>query len=53
LGVSEDAFVNRILEQLPPAPSNYERIVEFNEAGGLPEGELTELEAGANRCAAS
>ena len=53
LGASEDAFVNRILEQLPPAPSNYHRIVKLNEAGGLPEEELTELTRGANRCAAS
>jgi len=53
LGASEDTFVNRILEQLPPAPSNHNRIVKLNEAGGLPEEELTELEAGANRCAAS
>ncbi len=53
LGPSEDAFVNRILEQLPPAPSNHHRIVKLNEAGGLPEEELTVLEAGANRCAAN
>lgn len=53
LGVSEDDFVERILEHLPPAPSNHHRIVSLNEAGGLPEEELTELEAGANRCAAS
>ena len=53
LGASEDAFVNRILEQLQPAPSNHHRIVKLNEAGGLPEEELTEVEAGANRCAAS
>jgi glyoxylase-like metal-dependent hydrolase (beta-lactamase superfamily II) len=53
LGASEDTFVNRILEQLPPAPSNHHRIVKLNEAGGLTEEELTELEAGANRCAAS
>ena len=51
LGASEDAFVERILEQLPPAPSNHHRIVKLNEEGGLPEEELTELEAGANRCA--
>jgi glyoxylase-like metal-dependent hydrolase (beta-lactamase superfamily II)/rhodanese-related sulfurtransferase len=51
LGASEDDFVERILEHLPPAPSNHHRIVKLNEAGGLPEEELTELEAGANRCA--
>ncbi len=53
LGASEGDFVERILEQLPPAPSNHHRIVKLNETGGLPEEELTELEAGANRCAAS
>jgi rhodanese-related sulfurtransferase len=52
LGASEDDFVERILEHLPPAPSSH-RIVELNETGGLPEEELIELEAGANRCAAS
>jgi glyoxylase-like metal-dependent hydrolase (beta-lactamase superfamily II)/rhodanese-related sulfurtransferase len=51
LGASEDVFVKRILEHLPPTPSNHHRIVKLNEAGGLPEEELTELEAGANRCA--
>jgi glyoxylase-like metal-dependent hydrolase (beta-lactamase superfamily II)/rhodanese-related sulfurtransferase len=51
LGASEDDFVERILEHLPPTPSNHHRIVKLNEAGGLPEEELTELEAGANRCA--
>jgi hypothetical protein len=34
-----------------PPPENYERIVELNRAGELPEGDATELEAGANRCA--
>ena len=53
LGASEDDFVERILEQLPLAPFNHHRIVKLNEAGGLPEEKLTELEAGANRCAAS
>jgi glyoxylase-like metal-dependent hydrolase (beta-lactamase superfamily II) len=51
-GASEDDFVESILEHLPPAPTNHHRIVRLNEAGGLPEEELTELEAGANRCAA-
>ncbi len=51
LDACEDDFVERILEHLPPAPSNHNRIVKLNEAGGLPEEELTELEAGANRCA--
>ena len=35
-----------------PTPENQERIVELNRSGELPEGDPTELEAGANRCAA-
>jgi glyoxylase-like metal-dependent hydrolase (beta-lactamase superfamily II)/rhodanese-related sulfurtransferase len=50
---SEDAFVERILKRIPPTPPNYTRIVELNEAGVLPEGDPTDLEAGANRCAVS
>ena len=50
---SENIFVERILTRIPSTPPNYERIVEFNERGELPDGDLTELEAGANRCAVS
>jgi hypothetical protein len=50
---SEDDFVAAILNRIPPAPPNYVRIVELNEAGTLPEGDPTDLEAGANRCAVS
>jgi hypothetical protein len=49
--VSERAFVDRLVSRLPPAPPNYTRIVELNEQGELPEGDPTDLEAGANRCA--
>lgn len=48
---SPDVFVESILARIPPTPPNYERIIEFNEAGILPEADLTEFEAGANRCA--
>jgi glyoxylase-like metal-dependent hydrolase (beta-lactamase superfamily II)/rhodanese-related sulfurtransferase len=48
----EDAFVEGIAGRLSPTPSNFERIVELNRAGVSPEGDPTELEAGANRCAA-
>jgi glyoxylase-like metal-dependent hydrolase (beta-lactamase superfamily II)/rhodanese-related sulfurtransferase len=48
---SEEAFVERIAGSAPPPPKNHERIVELNRAGELPEGNPTELEAGANRCA--
>lgn len=44
-------FVAWTLEHLPPAPPNHHRIVELNEAGRLPDGDVTDLEAGANRCA--
>jgi hypothetical protein len=50
---SEDDFVAAILNRIPPTPPNYVRIVELNEAGTLPEGDPTDLEAGANRCAVS
>jgi glyoxylase-like metal-dependent hydrolase (beta-lactamase superfamily II) len=48
---SEDRFVERILQRIPPTPPNYTRIVEMNETGVLPESDPTDLEAGANRCA--
>ena len=48
----EDAFVEQIAGHVTPTPSNFERIVQLNRAGESPEGDPTELEAGANRCAA-
>jgi glyoxylase-like metal-dependent hydrolase (beta-lactamase superfamily II) len=48
----EDAFVEQIADHGTPTPSNFERIVELNRAGESPDGDPTELEAGANRCAA-
>lgn len=50
---SEEGFVERILTRIPPTPPNYTRIVKLNEAGAMPEGDPTDLEAGANRCAVS
>ncbi len=50
---SEEAFIEHILKRIPPTPPNYTRIVELNESGVLPEGDPTDLEAGANRCAVS
>jgi glyoxylase-like metal-dependent hydrolase (beta-lactamase superfamily II) len=47
----EDAFVEEIAGRLWPTPSNFGRIVELNRAGLSAEGDPTELEAGANRCA--
>jgi glyoxylase-like metal-dependent hydrolase (beta-lactamase superfamily II) len=48
---SEACFVERLLARIPPTPPNFWRIVELNEAGELPSGDPTDLEAGANRCA--
>jgi glyoxylase-like metal-dependent hydrolase (beta-lactamase superfamily II) len=50
---SEQDFLATILDRIPPTPPNYLRIVELNEAGTMPEGDASELEAGANRCAVS
>lgn len=48
-----DAFVRGVLERIPPTPANHEEIVGFNRRGAWPvEGEVIDLEAGANRCAA-
>jgi glyoxylase-like metal-dependent hydrolase (beta-lactamase superfamily II) len=48
----EDAFVAEIAGRVAPTPSNFERIIELNRAGVSSEGDPTELEGGANRCAA-
>lgn len=50
---TETAFVERVLARIPATPPNYERIVDLNERGEFPEGDPTDLEAGANRCAVS
>ena len=51
--LSEKSFKERIVARIPPTPPNYTRITELNEAGESPEVDITELEAGANRCAVS
>ncbi len=53
LHATQTVFVETLLQRLPPTPPNYERIVRLNEAGLVPEDNVTELEAGANRCAIS
>ena len=45
------AFADHLLRRIPPTPPNHGTIVGFNEAGELPPGDPTDLEAGANRCA--
>jgi glyoxylase-like metal-dependent hydrolase (beta-lactamase superfamily II) len=51
LGLGEVAFLETILARIPPTPPNHAQIVALNEAGTMPEGDPTDLEAGANRCA--
>jgi hypothetical protein len=46
-------FVTWILGRIPPTPPNHHQIVQLNEQGLWPEGDATDLEAGANRCAVS
>ena len=50
---TREAFIEQIMMRLPPTPPNYRRVVTFNEMGLLPESGVTDLEAGANRCAIS
>lgn len=51
LSVPEAAFVESLLARIPPTPPNHHRIVALNESGAIFEGDPTELEVGANRCA--
>jgi glyoxylase-like metal-dependent hydrolase (beta-lactamase superfamily II)/rhodanese-related sulfurtransferase len=48
-----EAFLQQIMMRIPPTPPNYRQVVKFNEMGLLPESGVTDLEAGANRCAIS
>lgn len=47
----ETSFVETILSRIPPTPPNHQTIVAANEAGVFPDSDVTDLEAGANRCA--
>jgi glyoxylase-like metal-dependent hydrolase (beta-lactamase superfamily II) len=53
LRLAEPEFVETILSRLPPTPPNHGTIVALNKSGKLPVGDVTDLEAGANRCAVS
>jgi glyoxylase-like metal-dependent hydrolase (beta-lactamase superfamily II)/rhodanese-related sulfurtransferase len=53
LAMGEETFLETILARIPPTPPNHAQIVALNEAGAMPEGDPTDLEAGANRCAVS
>ena len=48
---SESSFVTRVTSNVPETPPNFTRIVALNEAGEFPTDDVTDLEAGANRCA--
>ena len=49
----EERFVETLLARVGATPGNYLQIVGLNEMGTLPSADMTELEAGANRCAVS
>jgi glyoxylase-like metal-dependent hydrolase (beta-lactamase superfamily II) len=51
LNMAEDDFIAFILTHIPQIPPNHLQIVEWNESGSFPEGDVSSLEAGANRCA--
>jgi hypothetical protein len=53
LRLSVNDFVNWVLDRIPPTPPNHHQIIQLNQKGLWPEGDPTDLEAGANRCAVS
>nr|WP_137290920.1 MBL fold metallo-hydrolase [Natronorubrum halophilum] len=54
LRLDEKEFVDRLVENAPEKPPNYERVIEINTGTEPPEdgSEATELELGPNNCAA-
>ena len=53
LKLTEEDFINTILNRIPPTPANYLTIVEKNIKGDFSDVNPVDLEAGANRCAIS
>jgi glyoxylase-like metal-dependent hydrolase (beta-lactamase superfamily II)/rhodanese-related sulfurtransferase len=51
LKLSEEEFVNTILQRIPPTPANYLSIVEKKIKGDFSDINPVDLEGGANRCA--
>ena len=51
LASGEEDFVAWVVARIPAPPPNHGRIIALNESGETPEGDVTLLEAGANRCA--
>ena len=52
LGGDEEVYEEEGADRVSRELTNHEHIVELNRSGRMPEGNPTELEAGANRCAA-
>jgi len=53
LALEREAFVGRILSQLPPTPANHLRIIAVNLGEEMPADAAARLEVGVNSCAAS
>lgn len=53
LKLSEEGFINTILQRIPPTPANYLSIIEQNIKGDFSDINPVDLEAGANRCVIS
>lgn len=52
LRLPEREFVDAVLKRIPPPPENYHTIANINSAGDFTnEGDINDLETGANRCA--
>ena len=47
---NHDNFVQILLQSIPATPLNYRLLIKLNEEGIIPDSNITELEAGANRC---
>ncbi|MBA2396447.1 MAG: MBL fold metallo-hydrolase [Ktedonobacteraceae bacterium] len=48
-----DEFVQTLLHHVPAAPLHHDLIIQLNEKGIVPDRDVAELEAGANRCVVS
>lgn len=52
LVLEREAFVERVLSQLPPTPANHLRIIAVNLGDDMPADDAARLEVGVNSCAA-
>jgi glyoxylase-like metal-dependent hydrolase (beta-lactamase superfamily II)/rhodanese-related sulfurtransferase len=50
---NHDEFVQTLLHHIPAVPQHYAMIIQLNEKGIVPDRDVAELEAGANRCVVS